>query len=135
MHQGAETTLQFLDQSLVPYKWHEGAEATAGPIDQRSSGANDSYLRVRVEKFDFPGEPFEQRDIVRVLPCDILSMSETQGMIEGGCDSLIGLFEKEDPAIRIASKDLARSIRRSIIHDDEFKVIETLAQNTFDAGP
>jgi hypothetical protein len=81
---------------------------------------------VSVEKSDLPGESLGQRDIVSILTCDVLSLGESQGMIKRRRDSLIGLLEKDDPAVRIASNDLGRSVSRSIIYDDEFKITEGL---------
>src|SRR5215472_7274712 len=36
MHEGADTTLQFLHQPVMPHERHEGAELTPGTVNQRS---------------------------------------------------------------------------------------------------
>src|SRR5215469_7093519 len=106
MHDRADTTLQFLHQAVMPHKRHEGAELSPGAINERGGSANHCDPLMRVEKCDFLAEAVGKRDIVSILPCDIFSVSEPQCVIQRPCDPLIGLLEKDDPAIGITSDDL-----------------------------
>lgn len=70
-----------------------------------------------------------QPSVITIQECDELAAGFRDGAVAGGAFATVGLVDNAQAGVGLGLEDLEGAVRGAVIHDDDFKILNSLLVN------